>query len=71
MRKIRDSFYTCNFEEYLMIRMGIWRQISQYFYLRKPDKPETKWVGYMHWINRICFFMFILCMIILAIKLLR
>jgi len=52
-------------------RMGIWRQISQYFYLRKPDKPETKWVGYMHWINRICFFMFILCMIILAIKLLR
>ena len=45
--------------------MGIWRQISQYFYFRKPDKPETKWIGYMHWINRICFFMFILCMIFL------
>ncbi|HEV8286267.1 MAG TPA: DUF6728 family protein [Chitinophagaceae bacterium] len=51
--------------------MGIWRQIAQYFYFRKPDKPETKWIGYMHWINRICFFMFILCLIILAIKLLR
>lgn len=51
--------------------MGIWRQIAQYLYLRKPDKPETKWIGYMHWINRICLFMFILCMILLAIKLLR
>jgi hypothetical protein len=50
--------------------MGVWKQIAQYFYFRKPDKPETKWVWYMHWINRICFFMFILCLIILAIKLL-
>lgn len=50
--------------------MGIWRQISQYLYLRKPDKPETNYVSYMHWINRICLFMFIICMIILAFKLL-
>ena len=53
--------------------MGVLRQIAQYFFIRKPDpnQPKTKWIGYMHWINRICFFMFILCLIILAIKLLR
>jgi hypothetical protein len=51
--------------------MGVWRQVSQYLFIRKGDKPETKWTGYMHWINRICIFMFILCMIILAVKLLR
>lgn len=51
--------------------MGVWRQLAQYFYLRKSARPETKWVGYMHTINRICLALFILCMIILAIKLLR
>ena len=52
--------------------MGVLKQIAQYFYFRKPDpdQPKTKWIGYMHGINRICFFLFILCLIILAIKLL-
>ena len=53
--------------------MGVLRQIAQYFFIRKPDadQPKTKWIGYMHWINRTCFFIFILCLIILAVKLLR
>lgn len=52
--------------------MGIWKQISEYLYLRKkdPDRPKSKWTGYMHNINRFVWFMFILCLIILAIKLL-
>lgn len=52
--------------------MGILRQIAEYLYLRKkdPNRPKDKWIGYMHGINRISLFMFILCMIILAIKLL-
>lgn len=53
--------------------MGVWKQLSEYLYLRKkdPDRPKGKWVGYMHGINRISLFIFILCLVILAIKLLR
>lgn len=52
--------------------MGVFRQIGEYLFLRKkdPGRPKDKWIGYMHGINRISLFMFILCMIILAIKLL-
>lgn len=53
--------------------MGVLKQLAEYLYLRKkdPDRPQTKWVGYMHGINRISLMIFILCLIILAIKLLR
>ena len=52
--------------------MGVWKQISEYLYLKKkdPDRPNSKWIGYMHGINRISIFIFLLCLIILAIKLL-
>jgi len=52
--------------------MGVWKQISEYLYLRKkdPNRPKDKWIGYMHGINRISLFIFLLCLIILAIKLL-
>jgi hypothetical protein len=52
--------------------MGVFRQISEYLYLRKkdPNRPKSKWIGYMHGINRISLFLFIICLIILAIKLL-
>jgi len=51
--------------------MGIWNQIAQYLYLKKKDKnePTTKWTRYMHNINRISIFLFLLGLIILAIKL--
>lgn len=53
--------------------MGVWKQISEYLYLKKkdPNRPTYKWIGYMHGINRISIFVFLLCLIILAIKLLR
>jgi len=49
--------------------MGVLKQIAEYLYIKKPDpdRPKTTFVKYMHGINRISLFMFILCLIILAI----
>ncbi len=53
--------------------MGILNQIAQYLYLKKkdPNAPDSTWVKYMHGINRLSILLFILAMIILAIKLLK
>jgi len=53
--------------------MGVFKQLAEYLFLKKkdPDRPKSSWVGYMHGINRLSLFLFIICMIILAIKLLR
>ena len=53
--------------------MGVWDQIAQYLYLKKkdPDAKDTQWMKYMHGINRISIFLFIIAMISLAIKLMR
>ena len=50
--------------------MGIWQQIQEYFYIKKrdPNAPNTQWMRYMHGINRISIFMFLVGMIILIIK---
>ncbi|MBL7755950.1 MAG: hypothetical protein JNL59_01105 [Chitinophagaceae bacterium] len=55
------------------IFMGVFKQLAEYLFIRKkdPDRPDSKWVGYMHGINRISLILFIICLIILAIKLLR
>ena len=52
--------------------MGVWNQLAEYLFLKKkdPNRPKDKWIGYMHAINRISIFVFILCLIILAVKLL-
>jgi hypothetical protein len=51
--------------------MGVWRQLTEYLYLRKkdPNAPRTKWMKYMHGINRLSIFMFLIALIILVIKL--
>ncbi len=51
--------------------MGIWNQIAQYLYLKKkdPNDPDTKWLKYMHGINRLSILLFLVAMVILAIKL--
>lgn len=51
--------------------MGIWKQFAEYLYIRKPDpdRPKTSFVRYMHGINRISLFLFIVALIILAVKL--
>ena len=53
--------------------MGVLKQLAEYLFLKNkdPDRPKSSWVGYMHNINRLSIFLFILCMIILVIKLLR
>lgn len=58
--------------QYLCI-MGVFKQIAEYLFLRKkdPGRPKSKWIGYMHGINRLSLLIFLLCLIILAIKLLR
>ena len=52
--------------------MGVLKQLAEYLYVRKPDpdRPKTQWIKYMHGINRISVLLFILALIILAVKLL-
>ncbi|HYO23144.1 MAG TPA: DUF6728 family protein [Flavisolibacter sp.] len=52
--------------------MSVLKQIAEYLYLRKPDpdRPKTKFVKYMHGINRLSILLFIVALIILAIRLL-
>jgi len=54
-----------------MIFMGIWRQIAEYLYIKKrdPNMPRTKWLRYMHGMNRISVIMFVIALIIMLIKL--
>jgi hypothetical protein len=51
--------------------MGVLRQLAEYFYIRKrdPDKPNTQWMKYMHGINRISLFMFVVAVVIMILKL--
>jgi len=51
--------------------MGIFRQIAEYLYIKKrdPNAPRTKWMKYMHGMNRISLLMFIIALIIILIKL--
>lgn len=53
--------------------MGILRQVAEYLYLRKkdPDAPKSKFVKYMHGINRISILLFIVALVIIAVKLIR
>lgn len=51
--------------------MSVWKQLAEYLYLRKkdPNRPKSDWISYMHGINRLSIFIFLLCMVLLAIKL--
>ena len=51
--------------------MGVFKQLAEYLYLRKPDpdRPKTTFVKYMHGINRLSLLLFIVALIILVIKL--
>lgn len=52
--------------------MGIWDQIAQYLFLKKkdPTTPKSKWVGYMHGINRLSILLFLVAIIFIIIRLL-
>jgi len=50
--------------------MGVWRQVAEYLYLKKrdPNAPHSKWMRYMHGINRISIFMFLFAIIVIIIR---
>ncbi|MBS1949015.1 MAG: hypothetical protein JST47_14735 [Bacteroidetes bacterium] len=50
--------------------MGVLRQIAEYLYIKKrdPNAPHSKWMKYMHGINRISIFMFIMALVVIAIR---
>lgn len=50
--------------------MGFFSQIAEYLYLKKrdPNAPHTKWMKYMHGINRISIFMFLAALVIMILK---
>lgn len=52
--------------------MGVWKQIAEYLYLRKKDPNEqgTRWMKYMHGINRISIFMFLIALIVILVRML-
>ncbi len=52
--------------------MGILKQVSEYLYIKKrdPEEKPTQWMKYMHGINRLSIFLFLIALIIIAIKLL-
>ncbi|HEY5405659.1 MAG TPA: DUF6728 family protein [Ginsengibacter sp.] len=53
--------------------MGVWRQIQEYLWIKKrdPDAPHSKWIGYMHGMNRLSILLFLLALIIMIIRLIR
>ena len=53
--------------------MSVIKQIAEYLYLKKKDTtnstPDSSWIKYMHGINRISIFMFLVGMVILVYQL--
>ncbi len=51
--------------------MGVLRQIAEYLFIKKrdPNAPHTQWMKYMHGINRISIFLFLIALIIIFLKL--
>jgi len=51
----------------------MWRQILTYFYIRKrdPNEPRNIDLKFMHGMNRISLFMFLVAIIVMIVRLLR
>jgi hypothetical protein len=51
--------------------MGIWKQLAEYLYIKKrdPNEPTSQWIKYMHGMNRISLFMFLIGIIVILFKL--
>lgn len=50
--------------------MGIWRQVSEYLYLKKrdPDAPRNTNLRLMHGMNRISIIIFLVAVIIMLVR---
>ncbi len=51
--------------------MSIWKQIGEYLYIikRDPNEPRTKWMKYMHGMNRLSLIMFLLALLVIIYRL--
>jgi hypothetical protein len=51
--------------------MGILKQLAEYLYIKKrdPNDERTQWMKYMHGMNRISVFMFLIAIIVILVKL--
>jgi hypothetical protein len=52
--------------------MGILRQLAEYLYIKKrdPNSPHSKWISYMHGINRISILMFLAALLFVLVRVL-
>ncbi|WP_353620753.1 DUF6728 family protein [Flavihumibacter fluvii] len=52
--------------------MGILRQLAEYLYIKKrnPNAPHSKWISYMHGINRISILMFAAALLFMLVRVL-
>lgn len=50
--------------------MGIWRQVAEYLYIKKrdPNAPRNQSIKFMHGMNRISLFMFLLALLIMIVR---
>lgn len=50
--------------------MGILRQLAEYLYLKKkdPNAPHSKWIGYMHGINRLSILLFVAALLFMLVR---
>ena len=50
--------------------MGIWKQILEYLYIKKsdPNVKRDQYTKYMHGMNRISIFMFLIVLLIMFFK---
>jgi purine-cytosine permease-like protein len=66
-------FYASNFIHYLLLilDMRFFQQIAEYLYIKKrdPNRPITKWEGYMHGMNRISILVFLVALVVMIVRL--
>lgn len=50
--------------------MGIWNQFGEYLFIKKkdPNQERTKWMKYMHGMNRLSLIMFIIGLLVILYK---
>jgi hypothetical protein len=55
------------------MKNNVWKQILTYFYIRKrdPNEPRNVNIIFMHGMNRISLFMFLIAIIVMIIRLIR
>lgn len=53
--------------------MKFWNQLLTYFYIRKrdPNDPHNTNIAFMHGMNRISLFMFLIAVVVMIVRLIR